>query len=247
MTMATDGLEADRAALLEICAGLREADWHAPSGCGGWTVQDVVAHMGALYWLVVDRTKLPDVTDLPTERAQDVYVTHRRSMSAQDVLADYESVSAAALPRLASLGGLDFEMPLGDLGTYKASTVPTAYSFDHYVHIRMDLFEPRGPLTGPPPPSDELRLAPALDWVAAALPQQSAEALADLAGVVEFVITGPGARTIEAGSGEPLAQVVMTAPAFIKAITQRSDWAEAEIKPTGDYLTPTTLARLKVF
>jgi uncharacterized protein (TIGR03083 family) len=247
MTMATDGLEADRAALLEICAGLGEADWRAPSGCSGWTVQDVVAHMGALYWLVVDRTKLPDVGDLPTERAQDVYVESRRSMTAEQVLADYESVSAAALPALASLDGQSFELPLGDLGTYQASTVPTAYSFDHYVHIRMDLFAPRGPLTGPPPPSDELRLAPALEWVAAALPQQSADALADLAGVVEFVITGPGARTIEAGSGEPLGRVSMTAPAFIRAITQRGDWAEAEIKSAGDALTPATLAGLKVF
>lgn len=247
MTMATDGLEADRAALLEICAGLGEADWRAPSGCAGWTVQDVVAHMGALYWLTVDRKKLPDVADLPTERAQDVYVEHRRSMTAEQVLADYESVSAAAIPRLANLGAQDFELPLGDLGTYHASVVPTAYSFDHYVHIRMDLFAPRGPLTGPPPPSDELRLVPVLDWIAAALPQQNADAVAGLPGVVEFVITGPGARTIEAGSGAPLGQVAMTAPAFIKAITQRGDWGEAEFKSAGDQLTPATLAGLKVF
>jgi hypothetical protein len=168
-------------------------------------------------------------------------------MTGDQVLADYESVSAAAIPRLARMGGQDFELPLGDLGTYKASTVPTAYSFDHYVHIRLDLFAPRGPLTGPPPPSDELRCAPALDWIAAALPQQNAGAVASLPGVVEFVITGPGARTIEAGSGKPLGQVSMTAPAFIKVITRRGDWAEAEIKPTGDQLTPATLAGLKVF
>ena len=247
MTTATDGLEADRAALLQICAGLAEDDWRAPSGCAGWTVQDVVSHMAALYWLVVDRSKLPDVGDMPTERAQDAYVESRRSMTAEQVLADYELVSAEAIPRLASLGDQDFELPLGDLGTYQASTVPTAYSFDHYVHIRMDLVAPRGPLAGPPPPSDELRLVPALDWIAAALPQQSAAALADLDGVVEFVVSGPAARTIVAGSGEPLGQVSMAAPAFIRAITQRGDWAEAEIKSTGDVLSPVTLARLKVF
>lgn len=247
MTQAIDGLEADRAALLGICAGFTEADWCAPSGCSGWTVQDVISHLGALYWLVVDQTKLPDVGVLPTERMQDAYVAHRRSMSAEEVLADYESVSAAALPRLAGLGRMDVEMPLGDLGTYPASTIPAAYSFDHYVHIRMDLFEPRGPLTGSPPPSDEVRLAPVLDWVAAALPQQSADAVASLPGVVEFVITGPGTRTIEAGSGEPAGQVAMTGPAFVKAVTQRGDWAQATITSTGDRLTPATLARLKVF
>jgi hypothetical protein len=148
---------------------------------------------------------------------------------------------------LASLDGQDFEIPLGDLGTFKAGAVPTAYSFDHYVHIRMDLFGPRGPLTSPPPPSDDLRLAPALDWVAAALPQQNADAIASLPGVIEFVITGPGARSIEAGSGEPLGQVILTGPAVIRAITQRGDWSEAEIKATGDALSAATLAPLKVF
>jgi uncharacterized protein (TIGR03083 family) len=247
MSKVTDGLEADRAALLEICAGLGEADWRAESGCPGWTVRDVVAHMGALYWLIVDRTKLPDVADLPTERAMDVYVSDRGWMTPEQVRADYESVSTAALPVLASLDGQDFEIPLGDLGTYPAGTVPTAYSFDHYVHIRMDLFGPRGPLPGPPPPSDELRVTPALDWVAAALPQQSADALASADGTIEFVVTGPGARTITVGSGEPLGQVTMPAPAFLRAVTQRSDWADAEIVPAGDELSPALLQRLKVF
>ena len=75
--------------------------------------------MGALFWLVADRTKLPDIGDLPTERAQDAYVDHRRSMTAQEVLADYESVSSAAIPILGSLIGQTFEVPLGDLGTYR--------------------------------------------------------------------------------------------------------------------------------
>jgi uncharacterized protein (TIGR03083 family) len=246
VSKATEGLAADRAALLEICADLSETDWKSASGCPGWSVQDVVAHMGALYWLVVDPSKLPDVTGLLTERAQDVYVEARRSMTPAEVVADYESVSEAALPVLAGLDGQTFELSLGDLGTYQATTVATAYSFDHYTHIRMDLFEPRGPLTGPPP-SDELRLSPALNWVAAALPQQSADVIASLPGSFEFVITGPGARSITVGSGEPLGQVTIAAPAFIRAITQRGDWAEADVKGTGDELTQATLERLKVF
>jgi uncharacterized protein (TIGR03083 family) len=245
VTNAIDGLEADRAELLKICAGLTEADWAAPSGCDGWRVQDVVSHMGALFWLVVDRSKLPDTGDLPTERAQDAYVDQRRSMSAQEVMADYESVSAAALPVLGSLLGQTFEVPLGDLGTYQAKTLPTAYSFDHYVHIRLDLFGPRGPLTATPPPSDELRLAPALDWVQAALPQQSAKALSELNGEVEFVITGPAARTIKAGEGESLGQVKIEAQAFLSAITARSTWDG--IEATGATLTPAILSGLKVF
>ncbi len=247
MTNAIDGLEADRAELLKICAELTESDWSAESGCSGWRVQDVVSHMGALFWLVVDRSKLPDIGDLPTERAQDAYVDHRRSMSAQEVLADYESVSTAALPILGSLIGQTFEVPLGDLGTYPAGAIPTAYSFDHFVHIRMDLFAPRGPLTAQPPPADDVRLIPALDWAQAALPQQSKTAIAGLPGSIEFVITGPAARTITAGGGEALGQVTLGAPDFLRSITARADWANADIEIAGATLTPAVLTSLKVF
>ena len=80
-------LEAERGALLETCAELTDADWKAESGCDGWSVQDVVAHLGALFWIVVDPQALPDASGLPTERAQDVYVEARRSLSPAQILA----------------------------------------------------------------------------------------------------------------------------------------------------------------
>src|SRR5580700_6933329 len=125
---------------------------------------------------------------LGTEQAQEVYVASRRSWSAARVLADYEWVSLPAFEALEGLAGLDLEVPLGDLGTYPAALLPAAYAFDHYTHIRADLFPPRGPLPGPPPPSDELRLVPALDWIEAALPQQNAGVLAALAGPVRISV-----------------------------------------------------------
>jgi uncharacterized protein (TIGR03083 family) len=94
---AIEALAADRDALLKIGAGLAESEWESESGCPGWSVQSVVAHLGALYAMVVDPSTLPDVTGLPTERAADVFVEQRRSWTAARVLADYESVSTAAL------------------------------------------------------------------------------------------------------------------------------------------------------
>ena len=38
--------------------------------------------------------------------------------------------------------------------------IASAFAFDHFLHIRSDLFAPRGPLTGAPPPSDELHSGP---------------------------------------------------------------------------------------
>jgi hypothetical protein len=164
-------------------------------------VQDVVAHIGALYWAVVDPSSLPDAGDRLTEAAQEFYVESRRSWSAAEVLADYEAVSTKALEALRGLVELEMPVPLGDLGTYRASELPNAFAFDHFLHIRSDLFVPRGPLTGSPPPSDELHLAPALDWVEVALPQQNVDGLGALFGVVEIELTGPGARVIRLGPG----------------------------------------------
>ena len=242
-----EALQADRAALLEIGAGLSDAQWSAPSGCPGWSVQDLIAHVGTLFWQVVDPATLPDAAGRPTEQAQEVYVAARRAMSATAVLADYESVSSKALAVLAAFDGQDFEVPLGDLGTYPAAVLPTAFCFDHYVHIRADLFAPRGPLTWPPPASDALRVGPALDWIEAALPQQNRELLAPLTGAIDIVITGPGARTIQLGSGAVVAHVTADGGAFIRCVTRRSRWDEADAELQGDERSLQALRSARVF
>ncbi|WBQ07162.1 maleylpyruvate isomerase family mycothiol-dependent enzyme [Kribbella sp. CA-293567] len=38
-------VDAERAALAEVLAGLTEAEWSAPSVCPGWTVREVAAHV----------------------------------------------------------------------------------------------------------------------------------------------------------------------------------------------------------
>ena len=182
---------------------------------------------------------------MPTEQAQELMVRSRRELTAEAVLADYAEVSDLALQRLAELAALDFSIPLGDLGTYPAAVLPSAFSFDHYTHIRADLFRPRGPLTGPPPPADELRLVPALDWVAAALPQQNPAAVE--AGAYELQITGPAARIITFGTGQSMATVSSDADAFIRWVTQRASWEDLGVQATGDEPALSAARKLKVF
>ncbi|WP_418287648.1 hypothetical protein [Mycobacterium avium] len=55
--------------------------WAKDSGCSGWSVQDLVSHMACSFWLAVDPSALPDPGDLPAERAADIYVESRRSMT----------------------------------------------------------------------------------------------------------------------------------------------------------------------
>ena len=245
MLAAIEAVSADRAVLLDIGDRLTGEQWEAPSGCPGWRVQDVVTHMANLFWMLVDPARLPDLGGLPTEQAQEAAVQARRGMSGPAALADYAEVSKPALDKLAELAALDLEPPLGDLGTYPAAVLPLAYSFDHYTHIRADLFGPRGPLTGDVPPSDELRLGPALDWVEAALPHQN-PAAAD-ACALQIQITGTGARSIRFGLGQAAATIRSAAPDLIRWITQRGTWEELGVEATGDEAALAVARKLKVF
>jgi hypothetical protein len=140
-------------------------------------------------------------------------------------------------------------VPLGDLGTYQARILPAAFCFDHYTHIRADLFAPRGPLPGPVPPSDELRLAPALTWIEAALPQQNAALLDHVVGAADIVITGTAGRTIRVGDpAEPASALVRSGgDACVRWITQRASWEDLGVHTEGDPPVLSALRELKVF
>lgn len=241
-----DAIGADRAELLRICHGLTADLWRAPSGCAGWTVQDLVTHLGNLFWLVVDAGHLPDTTGVPTERAQEIGVDARRGLSPAEVLADYEKVSELGITRLAELAALDVELPLGeDFGTYSTRVIPCAYVFDHFIHIRADLFAPRGPLTDEPPLSDELRVRSTLDWIEAALPQQNRSAAGEC--TLEIQVSGMGARLIRFGSGQATARIDSDAPALVRWITGRGRWTELGVRATGDERAISVARTLKVF
>jgi uncharacterized protein (TIGR03083 family) len=243
---AIEALRADRDVLIELCEGLATADWARSSACAGWSVQDLVAHMGCLFWLVVDPSALPDTGELPTEDAQEQCVQARRSWTAAQVLDDYATVSAKALDALVGLEALDMEVPLGDLGTYHASVLPNAYTFDHYTHIRADLCAPRGPLPNGPG-ADELHLVPTIDWIVAAAPQQNATALGALNGVIEISVHGLGARTFTLGSGDARARVECSGHDLVLWATQRATWGELDVEATGSLAALDVAQHLHVF
>jgi uncharacterized protein (TIGR03083 family) len=244
---AIESLRAERDVLLDIAAQLTDADWGSESGCAGWSVQDLVAHLGSLYWLVVDPSVLPDTADLPTEVAQDRAVESRRSWTSDRVIDDYATVSAKALDALEELETQDFELPLGDLGTYHASKLVNAYAFDHYTHIRADLFPPRGPLQGPPPPSDALRLGPTLDWIEVAAPQQNADLLAEISGAIEVTVAGTVARSFSIGTGERVVAVQCAPHDLVLWATQRASLDDLDVRATGSVDAVSAVRRLHVF
>lgn len=247
ISSAIKAIEADRDTLLALCRDLDDAVWAKDSGCPGWTVQDLISHMACSFWLAADMSKLPDSAGLPAERAADLYVESRRSMTPAETLADYESASARGLELLAAVQSQDVEVPLGDVGTYPASVLPTAYAFEHYVHIRYDLFAPDGPLREEPPASDELRLGPTLDWIEAALPQQNSELLGGLPKAVEVRLSGVDSRVLHIGDGDVGAQIDCDAAVFVRWVTQRGSWESLGVDWKGDPSALDVARRLHVF
>jgi hypothetical protein len=192
-------------------------------------------------------SKLPDSAGLPAERAADLYVESRRSMTSAEILADYESASARGLELLAAVQDQDVDVPLGDVGTYPASLLPAAYAFEHYVHIRYDMFAPDGPFDAEPPASDELRLAPTLDWIEAALPQQNSGLLSGMDKAVEVRLSGVDGRTVQIGNGEVAGQIDCDAAVFVRWVTQRGSWESLGVDAQGDPATLEIVRKLHVF
>jgi uncharacterized protein (TIGR03083 family) len=248
VSSAVKAIEVGRKDVLALCAEIPDAMWAEESGCLGWSVQDLVSHMACSFWLAVDRTRLPDPGGIPAERAADLYVESRRSMTPDEVVADYESVSLRGLEVLAAAEGLDVEIPLGDVGTYPASVVPSAFAFEIFVHLRCDLLKPNGPLKLDPPPCDELRLAPTLDWIEAALPQQNASLIKGIDKTVEINVDGLCARKLRIGDGTDVAaQIICDSSAFVWWVTQRGDWDDLGVKAEGDPSTLESVRKFSVF
>lgn len=245
---AIKAVEVGRMDVLALCGQIPDALWAQECGCPGWSVQDLVSHMACSFWLAVDPTTLPDPAGIPAERAADLYVESRRSMTPEQVVADYESVSLRGLELLAAVQAQDVEIPLGDVGTYPASVVPAAFAFEIFVHVRCDLFKPNGPLNGEPPPCDELRLDPTLDWIEAALPQQNASLIEGIEKTVEINLDGLCARKLRIGEGTDVtAQITSDSLAFVSWVTHRGTWDELGVTAEGDPSTLEAVRKFRVF
>jgi uncharacterized protein (TIGR03083 family) len=226
----------------QVITSLSDEEWARPSGCTGWTVRDLVAHMSSNYKETVDPSPPPpEPLNLPAERLMDVLVDLRDGWTHEQIRDEYLQFCDAAL---AALGALQDEplastvIPLADLGHYPMHQLADAYAFDHYCHLRVDLLAPHGPIERDLPPADDALVGPAVGWMLAGIPQMQPGLEQQLTGRIRLVLTGTGGGTWDvAREGDAIvvgapygdADVTVTSDAhdFVLWGTVRTPWRDA--------------------
>jgi len=240
-------LKAERAALLSFLQTLSPSDWSTPSRCDGWTVKDVVSHMGAASHGFFTPWVLGLIVSKDVEAHNDADAEKRRSWEPAKVLREYERWSKRAGVAHAALqkpGLRSLPIRLAEVGTYPAYLLTSAIVFDTHLHLRHDMATAVGRTVAP---SDPNRLAVTLEWMFAGASPMTGDALSWLTDTVEINLVGPGGGTWSVAPGKK-GRVLVTpgstasaaitvegeASAFPIWATRRAPWREADLILKGD-------------
>ena len=226
----------------QVVSSLTDDEWERPSGCAGWSVKDLVAHMSSNYKEVVDPSPPPDEPlDLPAEAMMELLVDPRRDWTAEQVRDEYLAHCDAALEAMAALQEepvASSPIAIADLGSYEMHQFADAFAFDHYCHLRIDLLAPLGPVERDLPPPDDELVGPAVGWMMAGLPKMQPGLHEQLDGRLRLDLDGPGAQVhdvvrdgdslvVVAPTGSPDVTVRSSAHDFVRWGTRRMPWRDA--------------------
>lgn len=240
-------LTAERTALLGFLHTLTPADWEAPSRCEGWSVKDVVSHMGAAAHGFFTPWVIGLIASKDVEAHNDRDAEKRRSWEPAKVLNEYERWSRRAGHAHTALqqpGLRSLPIKLAEVGTYPAALLTSAIVFDTHLHLRHDMATAVG---RPVDPSDPNRLACTLEWMFAGLSPMTGDALSWLTESVEVNLVGPGGGTwtvapgakgrvtvTPGGTADAAVTVEGDAQAFPLWATRRAQWRDADLLLKGD-------------
>jgi uncharacterized protein (TIGR03083 family) len=230
--MSHEGITGMRCAgedILTVSAGLTEQEWHAPSGAAGWTVHDVVIHVGALLELLQAAVGGAAVPDSGLEDINDAVVAERHDWDRARALDNLRKQLDQAVPVFSSLQEepmASARTPMLDLGTYPLHAIPDMFTFDMTTHLHYDILAPRGPITRELPPLDDVRMTPSVSWLLGGIPRMQPGLARHLRGPLALHITGPGAREVlitadeDAITVQPLAAPATNAAAALTSTSE---------------------------
>jgi uncharacterized protein (TIGR03083 family) len=234
------GMRAAAGDLIEVARSLSEAEWQTPSAATGWSVQDVVNHVGCLLELLQAAVGGEDLPDSGIERLNEVMVARRRGWDTERTVNNVEKQLEQAIalftplqePPMASAGTSMF-----DLGTYPLHAITDMFTFDMTTHLRYDILAPRGPINRELRPLDETRLVPSVSWLLGGIAKMQPDLAGHLTAPLALHLTGPGARNVlvraQAGAvfvdplrspDEAAATLTSTTSDFLAWSTTRLPW-----------------------
>lgn len=243
-TMRLTALKLLRDEVLSFCAGLNQDQWRTASLAPGWTIQDVVAHLGSSCHALFTPTALTILRSDEIERTNDRFVSDRRGWAPERTLHEYGTWSRrlTTLVRILALAPIQrLPVRMAELGKFPAGVlIPGAFVFDHHTHLRFDMAPALHTDLGDPEPQ---QLAVVLEWMTAVLNNQvRSGGLVGLAAPLNLVLHGPGGGTwtlakngVTRGATEhAVATVTGQSTEFPEWGTRRAPWTKRDVEVQGD-------------
>lgn len=233
-----------RAEVLGFCSALGPAEWRVDSRAEGWSIADVVAHMGASCHALFTPAAVTLMRATSIESANELLVDARRVRAPGQVFGEYRRwsrVFGAVAPALSRppLGGV--ALPLAELGPFPIRLMVGALVFDHHTHLAFDMAPALGRRVRHP---DANRMAVVLEWMMAVLANQLGAAPPPwLDRPVSIALAGPGGGSwtvrprgsVAAGASDSAAAHVRgLAAQFPEWGTRRADWRASDVSIAGD-------------
>jgi uncharacterized protein (TIGR03083 family) len=229
--------------IFTIAETLTYDEWHTPSAASGWSVGDVICHVGCLLELLQAAVRGDSLPDSRIEALNDTQVAQRRHWEPARVLDYVHTQLDSALPVFTTLQDeplASVQTPMLDLGSYALRAIPDMFTFDMTTHLRYDILSPRGPITRDLPPLDDVRLAPSVSWLLGGIPQMQPELVHHLSAPLALRLTGAAAqdvfisadedvitvRPLDCAAINPAATLTSTTPDFLAWSTTRLPWQQ---------------------
>src|SRR6201995_836479 len=185
--------------LADIGRVLNDTEWQTPSAAAGWSVRDVISHIGCLLELLQAAVRGEAVPDSGIEPLNDGMVAERRGWDNTRILENVQKQLEEAIAMFIPLQDAPMasvEAPMLDLGTYPLHAIADMFTFDMTTHLWYDILAPRGPIDRQLPTLDEARLGPAVSWLLGGIPKMQPNLAGHLTAPLALPLTGPGARNV---------------------------------------------------
>lgn len=238
--------------LISVAETFTDHDWQTPSAASGWSVQDVVTHVGCLLGDLVAAVNHQPLPDVGIEKLNDIQVAEQRDHTGAEtitILKQQLDQALAAFEPLQDEPAASAETQMLDLGSYPLHAIADMFTFDITTHLRYDILAPRGPINRDVPLLDEVVLGPSMAWLEGGLPKMQPELIAAIGGPLRLELTGPAARDLVVGvmdgaltvtpTTNACANVVATMSSttadFLAWSTRRVDWRNT-VSVAGDHV-----------